>query len=124
MTTRPASPFAVRGVIEGFYGNPWSHAQRLDLVAFISRHGMNTFVYGPKDDPLVRRDWRLPYDGPDLARMGELIDACRHHGIDFVYCLSPGLSIRYASDRGRRRAVGQVRLGRGHGRFELRSPAR
>ena len=58
MTT---SPFAIRGVIEGFYGHPWSHEQRLRLIDFLAARGMNTFVYSPKDDPLVRRDWRLPY---------------------------------------------------------------
>jgi hyaluronoglucosaminidase len=98
MATPGASPFAVRGVIEGFYGRPWTHAQRLDLVAFIAPRGMNTFVYTPKDDPLVRRDWRLPYSGSDLERLSELADACRRQGVDFVYCLSPGLSIRYSSE--------------------------
>ncbi|MBA4170501.1 MAG: beta-N-acetylglucosaminidase domain-containing protein [Chloroflexi bacterium] len=97
MTRRGESPFAVRGVIEGFYGPPWSHAQRLDLIAFIAARGMNTFVYAPKDDPLVRRDWRNPYSGRDLERLSELADACRRRGVDFVYCLSPGLSIRYGS---------------------------
>ena len=63
--------FAIRGVIEGFYGNPWTHEQRLDHIRFIGRHGMNTFVYGPKDDPLVRRRWREPYDEAALARLGE-----------------------------------------------------
>ena len=31
------SPFAIRGVIEGFYGNPWTHEQRLDCIRFIGR---------------------------------------------------------------------------------------
>jgi hyaluronoglucosaminidase len=93
--SRP-SPFAVRGVIEGFYGNPWTHEQRLELISFLAAHGMDTFVYGPKDDPLTRRDWRVPYTGSDLARMRELVDRCREHGIRPVYCLSPGLSIRYS----------------------------
>ena len=66
---RTASPFAIRGVIEGYYGRPWTQAQRLELIDFLADRGMNTFVYGPKDDPLVRRDWRLPYDGEALARL-------------------------------------------------------
>jgi hyaluronoglucosaminidase len=90
--------FAVRGVIEGFYGNPWTREQRLDLVAFIAARGMNTFVYGPKDDPLVRRAWREPYRGEDRDRLAELATCCSEHGVEFVYCLSPGLSIRYSDD--------------------------
>ena len=57
---------------------------------------MNTFVYAPKDDPLVRRAWREAYTGDDLQRLTELVERCAAHGIEFVYCLSPGLSIRYS----------------------------
>ena len=67
MTPTRASPFAVRGVLEGFYGNPWTHEQRLELLGFMASRGMNTFVYAPKDDPLVRRDWRSAYVGPRPA---------------------------------------------------------
>ena len=91
------SPFAVRGVIEGFYGPPWSHEQRLDLISFLAKRGMNTFVYSPKDDPLVRHDWRSAYAGADLARLSELISRCALNGMDFMYCLSPGLTIKYSS---------------------------
>jgi len=91
------SPFAVRGVIEGFYGPPWSHAQRLDLIDFLAERGMNTFVYSPKDDPLVRHEWRNAYAGTELARMAELIARCAEHDMTFMYCLSPGLTITYSS---------------------------
>ncbi|EAR26095.1 hypothetical protein A20C1_09449 [marine actinobacterium PHSC20C1] len=91
------SPFAVRGVIEGFYGPPWSHEQRLDLISFLAERGMNTFVYSPKDDPLVRHEWRSPYVGAQLARLSELISACAASGMTFMYCLSPGLTIKYSS---------------------------
>ena len=90
------SPFAVRGVIEGFYGRPWTHEQRLDLIEFIAARGMNTFVYAPKDDPLVRREWRSAYGGPDLERLAELVAHGRRHAVEIVYCLSPGLSIKYS----------------------------
>jgi hyaluronoglucosaminidase len=91
------SPFAIRGVIEGFYGNPWSHAERLDVVRFIGRHGMNMFLYGPKDDPLIRRRWRDAYDDAGRARLRELIDVGAEVGVEIAYGISPGLSIRYSS---------------------------
>jgi hyaluronoglucosaminidase len=97
-TTTPTSPFAIRGVIEGFYGRPWTHQQRLDLIDFIGQRGMNAFVYGPKDDPLVRRDWREVYDGDALARLSELVDRCRANGMGLTYCISPGLDIRYSDE--------------------------
>lgn len=89
--------FEMRGIVEGFYGQPWSHGERLDMIAFIAERGMNTFVYAPKDDPLMRRDWRVEYSGEQLARLAELIAQCKTHHVDFLYCLSPGLSIRYSS---------------------------
>jgi hyaluronoglucosaminidase len=92
------SPFAIRGVIEGFYGRPWTHQQRLDLIPFLAQRGMNSFVYAPKDDPLLRRDWRVPYDGEWLARLTELVERCVAHDMRFTWCVSPGLSIRYADD--------------------------
>lgn len=92
------SPFAIRGVIEGFYGRPWTHEQRLGLIPFLAQRGMNTFVYAPKDDPLVRRDWRVPYDGEWLGRLRELVERCRTHGLTFAWCVSPGLSMRYADE--------------------------
>ena len=67
--TNPSSrdrPPKFWGVVEGFYGRPWTHEQRLELIDFLARRGMNTFIYGSKDDPLVRRDWRLPYVGEAL----------------------------------------------------------
>ncbi len=99
--TASDAPFAIRGVIEGFYGNPWSHAERLDCIRFIARHGMNTFLYGPKDDPLVRRRWREPYDCEAREHLREVIDTAREVGVDIAYGISPGLSIRYSSQADR-----------------------
>jgi hyaluronoglucosaminidase len=96
-TRSSSSPFAIRGVIEGFYGPPWSHSQRLDLISFLGMRGMNTFVYSPKDDPLVRHDWRRSYVGSELERMAELIARCADYDMTFMYCLSPGLTIKYSS---------------------------
>ncbi len=96
MSGAAASPFALRGVIEGFYGNPYTQEQRLELVDFLAAHGMNTFVYGPKDDPLVRARWRDPYDGGALHRLAELVDRCRARDVQLMYCVSPGLSMRYS----------------------------
>jgi hyaluronoglucosaminidase len=95
------SPFAITGVIEGFYGNPWTHEQRLDMIRFIGAHGMNTFVYGPKDDPLVRRRWRDAYDDAALERLREVVDVGAAAGVETMYAISPGLSIRYSSPEDR-----------------------
>ena len=90
--------YPVRGIIEGFYGAPWSHRERLDLLQFCGQNGLNLFVYAPKDDPYHRESWREPYPAPALERLGELVAAGRTHGVDFAWTIAPGLSIDYASD--------------------------
>ena len=64
--------FPIRGIVEGFYGQPWSHSQRLDMVRFLGSHRMNTFVYAPKDDVYCRRQWQQPYPATQLQTLGEL----------------------------------------------------
>ena len=56
-----------RGVIEGFYGNPWSHKDRLRQFDFYGQYKMNTYVFGPKDDPYHRARWREPYPADEAA---------------------------------------------------------
>src|SRR5699024_1587797 len=40
-----------RGVVEGFYGTPWSQEDRMSQIKFYGRVKANTYIYGPKDDP-------------------------------------------------------------------------
>lgn len=90
--------FALRGVIEGFYGQPWTHAQRLSLMDFLAGHGYNLYVYAPKDDPYHRHRWRDPYPPEKLAELRELVERARSAGVAFCFAVSPGLSLRYADD--------------------------
>jgi hyaluronoglucosaminidase len=85
----------IRGVIEGFYGPPWTHAERLDMVAFCGGEGFNTWVHAPKDDPYHRKLWRDPYPDEQLEQLAELVRVCNEHGVDFAYSLAPGLDVRY-----------------------------
>ncbi|MBD0330015.1 MAG: beta-N-acetylglucosaminidase domain-containing protein [Thermoleophilia bacterium] len=105
----------VRGVIEGFYGPPWSHAERLDLIAFCARHGMNTWVHAPKDDPYHRARWRDPYPEAKLQQLAELAAHAERHGVDFVYALAPGLSICYSSEADWAAVLGKCEQLRGAG---------
>ncbi|WP_255595841.1 beta-N-acetylglucosaminidase domain-containing protein [Cellulomonas sp. C5510] len=86
------------GVVEGFYGPPWSHRERLDLLAAAPSLGLDTYLYAPKDDPWHRERWREPYPPDALARLGELAERAREAGVAFVWSVAPGLSMRYADD--------------------------
>ena len=88
--------YACRGIVEGFYGRPWLHAERLDMFAFMAQQDLNGYIYAPKDDELHRSDWRAPYAAENLARFQELYAAATAHGIRFTFAMSPGLTVRYA----------------------------
>lgn len=89
--------FAVRGVIEGFYGTPWTHAERIDMIDFLQRHKYNAYFYSPKDDLFLRERWMEPHPKSALKQMEELIERANQRDMQFVYCLSPGLSMKYSS---------------------------
>jgi hyaluronoglucosaminidase len=84
----------ISGVIEGFYGPPWTHEERLDLIEFCGREGLTTWVHAPKDDPYHRERWGDPYPEDELARLAELVRHADAHGVEFVWSVGPGLSIR------------------------------
>lgn len=90
-----AAPVPLRGVIEGFYGTPWTEAERLDILAFCGKHGLNAYVYAPKDDPYHRERWREPYPRAELDDLARLVAAAKSNGVRFVFAVSPGLSVQF-----------------------------
>lgn len=96
MTICDSPTLPLRGVIEGFYGPPWPHKVRLDLIDFMGRNKMNLYVYGPKDDPYHRTpSWREPYPAGEAARIAELVKACKENLIEFAWAIHPGGDIRW-----------------------------
>ncbi|MGE5674621.1 MAG: protein O-GlcNAcase [Mycobacterium leprae] len=89
--------FSIRGVIEGFYGRPWSWAERERMVDFMGQHGYNLYIYAPKNDPIHRNRWREPYLPEELERFHSLLLRCEANGIEFVYGISP-LAYHYNSE--------------------------
>ncbi|MCC9712130.1 beta-N-acetylglucosaminidase domain-containing protein [Streptomyces sp. MNU76] len=98
VTVRDWPTAALRGVVEGFYGTPWSHAERLSQLDFYGRTKQNVYVYSPKDDPYLRERWRDEYPADRLAQVRELVDRAAANHVRFTYALSPGLSVCYSSD--------------------------
>ena len=96
MTVNDYPDLPMRGVVEGFYGTPWSHEVRLSLIDFFGRFKMNTYVYGPKDDPYHRSpNWRDPYPTDEAARIVELVKACGRNHVNFVWAIHPGQDIKW-----------------------------
>jgi hyaluronoglucosaminidase len=90
----PAMP--IRGTIEGFYGAPWSMADRTRHLDFLATVKANTYVYSPKDDPYARDRWREAYPAATLASLGTLAQTARRNHVDFVYAVSPGPSVCFS----------------------------
>ncbi|NUR01887.1 MAG: beta-propeller fold lactonase family protein [Streptomyces sp.] len=97
ITVRDWPTAALRGVVEGFYGTPWTHTERLDQLDFYGRTKQNVYVYSPKDDAYLRARWRDAYPAAELARLKELVDRADANHVRFTYALSPGLSVCYSS---------------------------
>ncbi len=85
-----------RGVVEGFYGEPWSHETRLSLIDFYGRFKMNYYVYGPKDDPYHSSPyWREEYPAEEAKEISELVEACKRNRVHFVWAIHPGKDIKW-----------------------------
>jgi len=97
VTVRDWPLMSIRGEIEGFYGIPWSHQARLDMMTFDGKHKMNTYVYTPKDDPYLRSQWRELYPAGQLGQLNELVSAANENHVNFTYALSPGNTVCYSS---------------------------
>jgi hypothetical protein len=91
--------FPERGVVEGFYGTPWTHQDRVDILRFEGAHSMNVYYYAPKGDPYHRKLWRDAYPPEAQQRLGELVEAAQHNFVDFCFAISPGLTMAYSSER-------------------------
>ncbi|KAF2365124.1 Beta-N-acetylglucosaminidase [Trinorchestia longiramus] len=87
------------GVVEGFYGRPWTPEQRKDLFCKQEKWGMNCYLYAPKDDYKHRAYWRELYTVEEAEHLQALIAEAMANNIVFYYAISPGLDIAYSSQK-------------------------
>ncbi|XP_021238206.1 protein O-GlcNAcase-like isoform X6 [Numida meleagris] len=85
------------GVVEGFYGRPWSMEQRKLLFRWLKRWGLNCYMYAPKDELKHRLLWREPYTEHEAAQMQSLIKAAQEHDVEFIFAISAGQDIVFSS---------------------------
>ena len=77
------------GLIEGYYGRPWSWADRSETMTVLAGHGYGFFLYAPKADPFLRRRWREPHPAEQAAAIAGFARACHAQGVAFGVGLSP-----------------------------------
>ena len=79
-----------RGFIEGYYGNPWSTQDRVNLMQWGGDYKLNAYVYAPKDDPKHNSKWRELYTEQELTEKIEpLAEAGNTSKCRFVFALHP-----------------------------------
>ena len=99
-----------RGIIEGYYGVPYTAVVTKDLFRFMARYKLNTYMYGAKSDPYHSRYWSDPYPTtitPEQERIGYLsqdmmrdITATAHAcKVNFVWAIHPGKAFASPTDR-------------------------
>lgn len=75
------------GIVEGFFGRPWAWQARHAAVTRLAPIGYGFYLYAPKADASLRRDWRAALAHPDeLAR---LAGHCATHAVRFGIGLTP-----------------------------------
>ncbi|XP_016127652.1 protein O-GlcNAcase isoform X1 [Sinocyclocheilus grahami] len=89
----------ITGVVEGFYGRPWTMEQRKELFRRQQKWGLNTYLYAPKDDYKHRMFWREMYSVEEAEQLTTLISAAKEHGVEFIYAISPGLDITFSNQK-------------------------
>lgn len=97
------------GVIEGFFGRPWRHGDRKDVLSRLRDLGFSCYHYAPKADAFLRRRWREPHPQAMLAELADLSAHCRRLGLRFGVGLSPYELYRDYSGQARRDFLEKVR---------------
>lgn len=77
------------GIIEGFFGRPYSWDERTEMVRALAPAGYGFYLYAPKADAHLRRRWREPYPDTDLHALAAFAQVCRDAGVRFGVGLSP-----------------------------------
>jgi hypothetical protein len=77
------------GLIEGYYGNPWSWEHRGATIAFLKPHGYDFYIYAPKADAHLRKLWREPHPAETAEALRALAARCRGLDVRFGIGLSP-----------------------------------
>uniref|UniRef100_UPI003AABEF67 protein O-GlcNAcase n=1 Tax=Centroberyx gerrardi TaxID=166262 RepID=UPI003AABEF67 len=97
--SQPGAKRFISGVVEGFYGRPWTMEQRTELFKREQKWGLSTYLYAPKDDYKHRMYWRDLYCAEEAEQLMALISAAKQHDVEFVYAISPGLDITFSNPK-------------------------
>lgn len=77
------------GVVEGFYGRQWTHADRLETLTRIADLEYRYYIYAPKGDACLRRDWAAQWNPSTARAMRTFARTCESLKLTWAAGLSP-----------------------------------
>ncbi len=77
------------GIIEGFYGTAWDWKSRAEIVSFLAPYGYRFYLYAPKADVFLRRQWQEQHPDIFSEQLEMFATHCRAAGVRFGIGLSP-----------------------------------
>ncbi|MFD9084623.1 beta-N-acetylglucosaminidase domain-containing protein [Streptomyces erythrochromogenes] len=95
----PAAP--VRGITEGFYGQPWTEEQRLAQLDFMGRTKQNRMLIASGDDPYRTTGWREDYPKERQEEFRRLAERARANRVVLAWAVTPGQSMCLSSSADR-----------------------
>lgn len=92
-----------RGLVEGYYGYPYSVPVKKDLMRFMMRMKMNTYMYGAKSDVYHSQKWEAAYPTTLTAQqvknglltqnmIREIAATSQDTKVNFIWAIHPGNS--------------------------------
>lgn len=100
---------SARGTTEGFYGQPWTHEERLSQIDFLGRTKQNRYLYAPGDDPYRQAArWRDPYPAAERAAFRQLAERAKRNHVVLGWAVSPGQGLCFSSEDDKRALLRKV----------------
>lgn len=90
-----------RGIVEGYYGVPYSRDVTKDIFRYMARFKLNTYMYGAKSDPYHSQYWESPYPTSitaDQEKIGyltqdmlrDITSEAHRCKVNFIWAIHPG----------------------------------
>ncbi len=78
-----------RGIIEGFFGRPWSWSTRQSYASFLKQNNYQYYIYAPKADRCLRRRWSEPWPAAEYAQLQQLSQVYQQAEVAWGIGLTP-----------------------------------
>ena len=77
------------GIIEGFYGKLYTKRQRESLCSFASKNSYSYYIYAPKNDRSLRREWMRDFSAYEIEKLKDFSAFCHQRNMKFGIGISP-----------------------------------